>query len=317
MHPPGRLRVGLVGPARTRQGLGPFLARHVEAAGGQVVAVAGREPERTRAAAAALAAALGHPVAAEGSLADLLERHALDALVVAAPPAAHEPALELALAARVPVLCEKPLLLPGRAARAAELIDAFLAAGLPLIENCQWPFVLHAFERLFAWPGALRPQFVAQRLSPVGSGRAMVEDSLSHFVSLVQAVAATPLPRLQRIQYSPAEGVDAVALEVEFASDRARVTGRLELVREPAPPRSAWIQLDGRRAERRIELPSYRMSLCAEGRTVELADPTQALVYRFADLVRRRPDDVLRREARVLTERAAHYDAVLAAWPAD
>ncbi|MCA8965622.1 MAG: Gfo/Idh/MocA family oxidoreductase [Planctomycetes bacterium] len=91
------LRVGVVGAGRTRQGLGPYLAAACEAAGARVVAVSGRDLDGARRAAAELQRSLGHAIDAAAS-AEALARQ-VDALVVAAPPVAHGPALAAALAA--------------------------------------------------------------------------------------------------------------------------------------------------------------------------------------------------------------------------
>lgn len=309
------LTVAIVGAGRTRQGLGPFLAQHAEAAGCRVVAVSGRDGARAAQVAGELGATLGHEVASYGDPAAMLAAVRPEACIVAAPPAAHAQALAAALQHRVPTLCEKPLLPYGGAAHAVALVEQFAAAGILLIENCQWPYVLPDYERLF--PGA-RPvtRSVELRLSPTGSGRAMVEDSLSHFLSLVQAVLQAPAEPA-RVRFRGAgDAATEIELRCEFVPpDRPALQGRLELVRGPESPRPAWFALDGRRADRSIQMPEYRMQLTGGGRTIPMADPLQLLVYRFADLVRRRNDDELRSEARAIQARARAYDAILDAWP--
>src|SRR5690606_3239993 len=85
-----------------------------------------------------------------------------------------------------------PLVAAAHAELGLQRVASFGAANLSLVENCQWPYVLGALDELF--PG-LRQQpirTVAMRLSPAWSGPAMVTDSLSHVLSLVQALV--PLP---------------------------------------------------------------------------------------------------------------------------
>ncbi len=182
------MKCGLVGPGRTRNGLGPFLATFLERAGLRVVAAAGRDWARTEHATGALDERLGHAVPAFADVREMLSTEPLDVLVIASPPDAHRAALEAALAARVHAFCEKPLVLPRECGAVPELCDRFAAAGLVLAENCQWPEVLPAFEAL--WPGstAARPAELAMGLSPVGRGRAMVADSLPHFLSVAQTL---------------------------------------------------------------------------------------------------------------------------------
>ncbi|MAD34068.1 MAG: hypothetical protein CMJ88_09950, partial [Planctomycetes bacterium] len=144
------MRVGVVGAGRTRQGLGPFLARWFEAAGAEVVGVSGRSVPRARAAANLLAAALGHPVGVHPDARSLAA--VVDLLVVACPVEGHIAGLDAALEAGVACLCEKPLTSWRELDRCVELVQAFRARGLLLAENCQWPYALDALDQLF--PGA-------------------------------------------------------------------------------------------------------------------------------------------------------------------
>ena len=179
MTPPGHddgvpsavpLRVGILGAGRSRQGLGPFLARAFEAVGATVTAVAGRDAAGGARAASELAAVLGHPVAAAPDA--LALARSVDALVVAAPVAGHLAGLDAALAAGVPCLCEKPLVDAADLAAGLQRVAGFRARGLLLAENCQWPEVLPALRALH--PTALRTpvRAVAMGLSPAEPGPA-------------------------------------------------------------------------------------------------------------------------------------------------
>lgn len=307
------LRCGIVGPARSRNGLGPFLARFAEGAGLRVVAAAGRDSERTAAACASLAAALGHAVAPHASLAAMLAAERLDALIVATPALAHRAALELALAHGCAVLCEKPLVAPHECAAIEPLLDDFLARGLALVENCQWPFTLPAFRAL--WPGlAPSPRSFAMGLSPAERGPAMLEDSLSHFVSLAQAIvpidarSAVRVPTPARIAAADPTAV----LECEFVAERSVLCGRLELRVVERQPRPAWYSIDGHRVDRAIELPGYRLAFeTADGRREGFEDPMRDLVYGFAALVRSPALDRIRAESESIRHRARLYHAIL------
>ena len=144
---PKPLRIGIVGAGRSQQGLGPYLAAAFEAAGCRVTAVAGRDAHGGLRGAQQLARALGHPVDAAVDVAALAR--AVDALVIASPVPSHAQALDAALAAGVPCLCEKPLVSPREAAAGRARVQTFAARGLLLDENCQWPFVLPALFELF------------------------------------------------------------------------------------------------------------------------------------------------------------------------
>ncbi|HEB54243.1 MAG TPA: hypothetical protein ENI87_13400 [bacterium] len=274
------LRVGIVGAGRSRQGLGPYLAGFFERAGVRVFGVSGRDRERTEAVAGALSGEFAHPVvpfAGAGALAA-----AVDALVVACPVQGHLDGLDAALAAGVPCLCEKPLVAAEDAARGLERVRHFRERGLLLMENCQWPFVLP--ELLPATdPATTSPRAVAMRLSPIGVGRAMVEDSLSHVLSLVQALVALPpdAEAVDVVQSCPARDATENSVRFRIVGGTGGVDVRLDLKTCPQQPRPAWFTIDGARYERRIG-EGYRISFVApDGRTLNVRDPLERLVYGF------------------------------------
>lgn len=310
------MRCGLIGPGRTRNGLGPFLARFLERAGVSVVAAAGRDGERTAAACEALEKEVGHAVRPHASIDALLGAESLDCLVIAAPPPAHLPALRAAVAAGLPTLCEKPLVGIEDAAAVPGLLEEFAAKEVLLVENCQWPETLEAYDAL--WPGRDVVSSVAMRLSPVGCGREMIEDSLSHFLSLAQAVGGlgSGTQVLDAGYEGAAPDTEDCVLDVEFVTGERVVGGRFELKREERQPRPAWIEIDGRRADRKVRTEDYAMRFEApDGRSVDVADPLERLVYRFASALRDPARDLIRTEAERIGVRARLYEELVRRWP--
>jgi hypothetical protein len=311
--PAAPLRVGILGAGRSRQGLGPFLARALEAAGATVVAVAGRDLAGGQRAAAELEALLGHPVAAASDAVALAR--AVDALVVAAPVAGHLAGLDAALAAGVPCFCEKPLVAAEDAAAGLQRIAAFRARGLLLAENCQWPEVLPTLRALH--PDALRtpPRKVAMGLSPAEPGPAMVADSLSHVLSVAQAVAelaptAAPL-RVRQSNPSPSATANLVAFAVPTSAGPLDIELHLQVC--ATQPRPAWLQVDGWRMDRRIG-PGYRISFAAaDGRELPCEDPLARLVYGLRPLLQQATRERTHALADAVALRLRLYAAVLAA----
>jgi predicted dehydrogenase len=302
-----------VGAGRTRNGLGPFLAAHLEAAGARVVAVSRRDLDRARGAAGDLAVALGHGVEARGSVGELLEDD-LDALLVAAPVEAHLPALRAALAARVHVLCEKPLTRVEQTHEGLEIVAGFRAAGLVLMEHCQWPLVLPAWDRLH--PGATRrPSSVAMGLSPSGTGRSMLSDSLSHLISVLQAlVPVDAATEVAALAFSGrCEAADGLQTSFRLHTPFPAVDCRLELGYCPHPPRPAWIAIEGLRMDREIEVPSYRLSMRAGERMIGIDDPSASLVYRFVRSLREVDSERNGIESDRIRHRARIYRRILRA----
>jgi NAD(P)-dependent dehydrogenase (short-subunit alcohol dehydrogenase family) len=281
---PWRARVGIVGAGRRRNGLGPFLAAAVEAAGARVVGVSGRSPEAASFAAAELSVRLGHQVASY-STAHLLAQ-AVDAMVIASPAAVHDEGLLAALAAGVPCLCEKPLVPVERTTDGLALCAAFGQRGILLAENCQWPFVLPALWELHPGVQAQPVRTVAMGLGPAAAGRSMIEDSLSHVLSVVQALV--PFGERARVmdirQTDAGPAAEANVLSFRMVEGEVSVAVELHLRRCPDQPRPAWLAVNGARIDRRIG-PNYELSFVADNKSVCVPDPLGEVVYRFVTLL--------------------------------
>lgn len=308
------VRLGLVGPGRRRNGLGPFLAAHAEAAGACVTAVAGRDLQRTEKDAEELARRLGHPVRAYGSVADLVGGETLEGLIVASPIGAHLEALRVALDAGLATLCEKPLVAPERTPQAEGLLAAFAGRGVLLMEHCQLPCVLEAFERLH--PGRLRrpPAALELGISPSVRGRDMLLECLSHLLSVVQEVAPVgDATRLEEADFStrdPAAG--RMEVELRFEDPAFGTRARLVMRRCVEQPRPAWLVIDGARMDREIDMRNYTISFRAGERRVPTTDPSAALVARFVSRIGVIDPVVVREEIADIAWRARRFADVVA-----
>jgi hypothetical protein len=278
-------RVALIGARRARQGLGPFVARDLQAAGVEVRAVLGTSASSASSAADEIAQRFGIRARPYASLDALLANESIDALVILSPAETHERYLRAALEARLHALCEKPLLWGGAdvARRGRELVEGFRARGLLLEENCQWPQVLGAFRELHPDWGGRAPASVWMLLAPVGRGADALRDSLSHPLSLLQALCPDPDPRLEEIGFETVRGLpETLRVQFRYRVRGARVACSVDLVADAQVPRPAALAIDGRRAERRIRLPDYRMELADGERVVPLPDPLARHLAVFA-----------------------------------
>lgn len=297
------LRVGLVGPRRLRQGLGPYLATFFERAGAHVTAVGGRRREALAETTADLGARLGHPVRGYLGAAALVAGEAArgtppDILVIASPIEAHEEALEAALAGGCHAFCDKPTIWdgPGSAARAAALFARFRARGLHVGVNVQWPETLRSFHALWPDVDVAAASLFRMTMGPSSIGWPMILDTLHHPISLLQAARPDPMGgRLAKpsIESWPKEESDGATMRLGFHWHAAGRPTRVELtfVRSAAPPRRAGYGFDHAWVEREIRDPGYRFFFRRpDGREAAVPDPTPARVERFLrDLGRRRP----------------------------
>ena len=126
-----RLRYGILGTGNIA--LKRFVPGAAASQYGSVVAIASRDDERARAAAASAGIARAY-----GSYEALLADPEVDAIYIALPNALHASWALAAARARKPVLCEKPL--ARDAAEARDVADAFARAGLPLMEAFMYRF---------------------------------------------------------------------------------------------------------------------------------------------------------------------------------
>jgi len=89
---------------------------------------------------------------------------------------------------------------PAIDALASEIVAAFAERGLLLYENCQWPFALSGFERLHPGSLAAPPRELRMELQPASHGLAALGDSLSHPLSLLQALVPGDAPAVDEIR---------------------------------------------------------------------------------------------------------------------
>jgi predicted dehydrogenase len=267
-------RVALIGARRVRQGLGPFVARHLAELGAEVPCFLGTRAETIAESERALGAR-GY-----ADLGELLARERPDALAILSPSETHERYLEAALEARVHVLCEKPLLWEGAAlaARAARLCERFAAERLLLRESCQWPYTLPAYRALHPGVGPIRS--FAMRLSPASSDpRQMLGDALSHPLSLLQALTAGAPASAEDVAI--AAGPGEVELRFAYRTPTCEVASELRLRTGERPPREAAYAVNGHWAEREIRPSDYAFCFRDGTREVAAPDPLRELLRDF------------------------------------
>ncbi len=267
-------RIALIGARRVRQGLGPYVARHLVALGAEVPCFLGRRAETIAETERALGAR-GYT-----DLAALLAQERPDALAILSPSETHERYLEAALEARVAVLCEKPLLWNGAglAQRALHLAERFAAAGLLLRESCQWPYTLAGYRALHPEPGPLRS--FSMRLSPATEvPRQMLGDALSHPLSLLQALTSGAAASAEQIALVARTG--EVSLRFAYRTATASTACDVVLRASNRPPREAAFAVNGRWAEREIRPADYAFTFRDGERSVPVPDPLRALLRDF------------------------------------
>jgi len=296
------LMVGVVGARRVVQGIGAYVARAFRTAGCEVVGLVGTSQQSVAAARADLSERYGIEAAGFTDTSALLSALRPDVLAICSPTREHRPALATALAARVHVLCDKPLWWESETARTSRealvaetraLAGAFAAAGRRLELNTQWPETLPCYRRLHPRAEAGGVRSVEMLLSPVTTGTAMIVDAAPHLLSLLAATLGRG--EVRDVAITGLDGEDSGVLDLSFRYRHAagEAHAALALRRCAHPPRPAGYALNGCWAERQVSLPDYAMSLAADGRSEPLPDPLDAKVAGFvARVVAGVPTDV-------------------------
>jgi len=279
----------VIGARRARQGIGEFVTRWLHDAGAEIRGIVGTEPETTDRAQADLARRYGIRTRGYVSLDVALDEEKPDIVAICSPIPTHRSQLERAAEAGVHCLCEKPLWWGDATDRAAEteaLVESFASRGRLLATITQWPFTLPAFDRL--WPDARRGpvERFSMRLSPISRGPRMLLDSLSHPISLLQAVAGPgeiedPVGRFATDERSDIE------LRFRYRHATGSIDAACRFVTCANPPRPASYAIDGHEAVREVEMPDYRIRFRAGDRTVAVDDPVKLLVTDFLARVER------------------------------
>lgn len=288
-------RIAILGARRRRQGLGPFIARQLVAAGAEVPAIVGTSPETVASAVDELARHAQIEVAGTTSLTELLERHPVDAVAILTPAETHAEQLRWALDAGLAVLCEKPFVwgTDDDLATTIELVEGFAAKQLVLRENCQWPFTLPAFDALHPGVRGAGPlRRFDMTLGPSVTGAATIGDSLPHAISLLQALAPATTADPVDVAFSTRQA-DATELTVSFTwpADSGPVEASIQLTQTGEQPRQAGYSIDGHQARRLIRAHDYAQFFADGARLVDVPDPLAGLVSDFVSELSHPVDD--------------------------
>ena len=252
---------------------------------------------------------LGHTVAAFPGF-EALCASGVSALVIASPVEHHLEALEAAASRRLPVLCEKPLVHEHHGAEGSSLLEEFARSQVPLMENCQWPYVLTAFGRLHPVTSTARASKVEMGLQPAPPARAMVQNTLSHLLSVVQQVSAIGPETTPHDVSLESGSPDGWRLRFGLRDAGGDVEAALHLTIAASRPRAAWLALDDRRMDRRVGA-EYQIAFVAGERKVDIADPMQQLVNRFVALVDARDSAQIAGELALVRARHRLYRQIL------
>jgi hypothetical protein len=278
-------RLAIIGPHRRRTGTGPFVAEFLRQAGCSVVGW-----DRADA----------HRWLAPGS-----PQPGVEAVAICSPAETHLDYLVAALAKRLHVFCEKPILWPADhscaafetlIARLARALDSALRDRLVVHENTQWVYTFKEFQRL-AGDHCLGDiwRFRCELSPSSGTAPEMLMECSAHANSLLLQLGCSGVEDL-RMSFERGDGGRGAVLDAGFRSrsaSGARVEVEYHFAQQLSQPRAAAFEINDLRVERRVELSGYRVSLQFGSQEHAIRDPLQSSVEDFLAKTsgpNRRPD---------------------------
>ncbi len=288
------LNVAIIGPGRSKQGTGPYIARTLHQLGASIKGVVSSSLASARLASRQLKNDFGFDCQAYADLDKLLEKHCIDVIAICSPYDSHQQYLYSAIQAGCHVFCEKPLWWPSATvtsevnvqyitAEAAKLAGLCKTNNVVLQLNVQWPFTLPAYYQIYPQhrPDTASIKTFAMWLSPQSTGRNMIIDAAPHLLSMLYALLGSG--RIQNIISGYRSNKLNAVLEIEFDYLHAAGDSKIFLALNSTSiiPKPAAYAINGGRVERRVELPNYLIVLHAPDKRLPIADPLVCSIKNF------------------------------------
>ena len=283
-------KIAVVGPARSRQGTGPYVARAFHQLGCDIRAVVSSSLSSAERAATHLGKEHGIRCRAFAGMEEALEAVPVDIVAICSPPSTHYRYLEAAVSAGCHIFCEKPLWWPGQEMQTPEGAQRLTHDTLRLVErarenntalqlNTQWVFTLPGFYSLHPQQSPI--ETFSMWLSPQSTGKDMIIDAAPHALSMLYALFGAG--RIEKIRYdSPGNDPDK---DLRIVFDYLHATGdctvTLDLNSTDVVPKPAAYAINQQRVDRHVELPDYLISLRSSDKQVPIVDPLMCSVKNF------------------------------------
>ncbi len=286
--------IAIVGPARSRQGTGPYVARVFHQLGANIHAVVSSSLQSAEKTATSLQKDYGIDCLAFASMEEMLGGTSIDIVAICSPATAHYQYLHAAAEAGCHIFCEKPLWWPRKGVKTTTDVQRVTSDTIRLVQCCnrknitlqlntQWAFTLPGYYELY--PQQNQPtqamETFSMWLSPQSTGKDMIIDAVPHLLSMLYALLGAG--RIHDIHYScPTRSPDQ-ELHIKFnylhAMGDCRVA--LFLSRTDAVPKPAAYAIDNQRIDRHVDLPNYLISLRSPNKQLPIADPLVRSIKNF------------------------------------
>lgn len=282
------LHVAIIGPGRSRQGTGPYIAKTFHQLGATITGVVSSTPKSAANAAKLLKTSYEIDCHAFGSLEELYKKRPADIIVISSPTTSHLRHLESAIQAGCHIFCEKPLWWPlvetaDEMKRVTEktlkLVNLCKTKNLVLQLNTQWPFTLPAYYEIH--PTVQTTKTFSMWLSPHSKDKTMIVDAAPHLLSMLYALIGAG--RIQDIEFDHHSNGRDNGLDIRFDYLHARGNIEVSLSLKPTStyPRPAAYAINGKRVDRHIKRSNYLIELHSSDKQLPIVDPLVCSVKNF------------------------------------
>ena len=291
------LNVAIVGPVRTKQGTGPFIAKTFKQLGCNIQAIVSSSLESANKAAAYFEKEYSIDCKAYQSLDELLKSHTIDIVAISSPANTHLDYIQTSIQHGSHVFCEKPLWWPHNNVNSLSEIENITTDATSLITACkekqtvlqlntQWPYTLPSFYHLYP---QLRLEHNIETfsmwLSPQSEHENMIVDAVSHTLSMLYTL--TGAGKIENIESNFHQLANESDLQINF--NYLHATGdtfvSVSLSSSNSFPKPAAYAVNGLRVDRHVELPDYLISLRTEENQIPMVDPLECSIKNFISTI--------------------------------
>jgi hypothetical protein len=301
-------KIAIIGPGRSKQGTGPFIARSFNQLGCDVQAIVSSSLTSANQAVNHLNSEHGIHCIAYESLETLLQNHSIDIVAISSPAESHHHHLTTAIKAGCHVFCEKPLWWPTTnlyskndvqkiADETTTLVNACHEHKVLLQLNTQWPYTLPAYYNLY-------PQLKNQSrsnietftmwLSPQSTGGNMIIDTISHLLSMLYVLVGNGKINEITSNFHSANDEQDLIIKFEYLHAFGDTQVSINLTSSNSFPKPAAYAINDLRVDRHVELPDYLISLRSADRQLPIEDPLVCSIKNFLSTIHSKasPDEV-------------------------
>ncbi len=288
--------VALVGPGRSKQGTGPFIAKIFEQLGCNIQAVVSSSLDSATKAAELLKTEYEIDCKAYESLEELLKNNSIDIVAISSPVDSHHQHLAIAVDAKCHVFCEKPLWWPSSKILTENDVRTVSNETTQLVKQCetnkvllqlntQWPYTLPTYYELYP---QLKNEHVIESfsmwLSPQSQGSTMIIDALPHLLSMLYSLLGSGKINNIESNYHNNDGKELL-IEFEYLHASGDTQVSISLSTSDRLPKPAAYAINGLRTDRHVELPDYLISLRSAEHQLSVEDPLVCSIKNFISTI--------------------------------